>query len=70
MNLGEFAKYYEPDIDMGLVEYLIWNETAYPMADWKTTVKQLYSAIRAYKNQINRCELCGVKIQHCMCPNL
>lgn len=57
----EFAQVYEPTINNEMVTYLLWNETAYPFGNLKIHTSQLRRAIRAHKNRIDTCEMCGHK---------
>lgn len=59
---GDVARYYEPELNEEEIEYLLMCETAYPFSDVRLTVRQLYSAIRARANGIERCDLCGMKV--------
>lgn len=45
------------------INFILWNETAYPFCDTKTLYKQCQSSIRAKKNKIQRCEMCCYKIE-------
>ena len=62
MTWLDFMKYYYPEMDGKTAHYILWEETAYPFSDIRTTVYQIRSAIRAGINKINRCDACGMKI--------
>ena len=47
-----------------LTDTLLWGQTCYPFGDLRITVRQLRSAIRAWKNGTRRCELCGWKLPY------
>jgi len=59
MTWLNFMKQYDNSIDEKVADYLLFNETAFPFSDLKITTYQLRSAIRARKNNIQRCEICG-----------
>ena len=42
----DYAKYYMPDISDEELDYLLWNETAYPFSELRTTLYKLRSVIR------------------------
>ncbi len=43
---------------------IMWSDTAYPFCDVKTLATQIRPAIRAKRNRIPRCDLCGMKVPH------
>ena len=51
------------------VEYLMWNETAYPFAGFRTLIRQLRSAARAWRRGLSRC-MCGQPEAYCRCRSL
>lgn len=61
MTWIDFMKVYDPAIDRESSEFILWNMTAYPFSDIKTTTYQIRSAIRINLNNITTCELCGYK---------
>jgi hypothetical protein len=62
MTWIEFVKFYEPNITDDNADFILWNESAFPMTtDLKFISKQIYSAVRAMKNNIKRCCLCSMK---------
>ncbi len=61
MTWIDFMRVYDNTIDNREADYLLWEQTAFPCCDTKTTVKQLIRAIRAKNNKIIRCEMCGWK---------
>ncbi len=71
MKWIDFMRYYDKSITDEIVDFILWNETAFPFTDLKTTVCQIRRSIRAAKNKINRCDLCGNKIpfHHRKCMN-
>ena len=48
------------------IDYLLWNETAYPFGGRRTQVRQLNSAVRAWRRGITRC-ICGQPEAYCKC---
>lgn len=58
---------YDPDIPDGLAGDMLWCETAYPFSDVRTTARQIHSSVRARKNGVECCELCGRKEGFCHC---
>lgn len=42
-------------------EYLIWSETSFPFGGSHMIYRQICSYVRAKKNSIIRCKLCGWK---------
>ena len=67
MTWFEFAIKYDKTLKQEDVEGLLMNETAFPFAGVRYTVKQLLSAIRRRKNKIIGCEMCGQKLGFCNC---
>ena len=61
MTLIGLMKYFDPEISDQNADYLIWNETAFPFCSMRMFVYQTRRAIRAHRNGIRRCELCGMK---------
>jgi hypothetical protein len=61
MTWLEYMKYFDNSISNEIAEFILWNETAFPCSDIKTTAYQVRSSIRAGKNKIMRCDLCGYK---------
>lgn len=55
----DIARLFDTEIPEDAISYLMWNETAYPFSDVRTTVYQLWSAIRAGRNSVRRCSLCS-----------
>ena len=51
MTWLDFMKYYDVAITENIAEYILWNETAFPFADLRTTTYQIRSSIRAAKYQ-------------------
>ena len=58
---GDFMETFAPHLSEEVREIFLWEWTAFPMADIKTITRQYRSAIRAHRNQIKRCEMCGWK---------
>ena len=56
----EFMKIYDSSIKSDEAEFILWERTAYPMAELKDTVKKLRRAIRVKKNNIKDCFCCGM----------
>ena len=67
MTWLEFANIHRKGTTSDEAEYLLWNETAYPMGSLKFVTKQFRSALRRLENHIQGCELCGQKIGFCDC---
>ena len=65
MTWLEFAQKYKPNITADELEFILWNETAFPVAGLRYTVKQFFSALRRRKNNIKGCEFCGRIKCHC-----
>jgi len=51
-------------------EYLLWSQTCYPFGDVRLVIKQLRGAIRARRNGITLCEICGKPKAYCICAHL
>ena len=64
MTIGQLARTFSPTLSDDDIDYLMFNETAYPFGDLCLVTYQLRSAIRAGRNGIERCELCGAKSPH------
>ncbi len=63
MTYQQFARIYNPEITDEEIHYLLWEWTAYPIADLKYTVKQFLSALRMHKNKRSLCWECGLPIE-------
>ena len=61
MTWIDFMKTYDSSITEEIADYILWEQTAFPCSDIKITSHQIRSAIRAMKNKISQCELCGYK---------
>lgn len=59
MTWVDVARAYDPNVSEETVEFILWNETAFPFSDFRYTVGQLRSALRAHRNGARRCELCS-----------
>lgn len=62
MTWLDLVKRFDPSISNEAIEYILWNETSFPMGGIRMIVYQIRSALRARKNNIRRCEMCGYKI--------
>jgi hypothetical protein len=58
-DLVEVLRTYDSDLTKNQINDLLWNYTCFPLGDWKITIKQALAEIRARKNKIIRCHLCG-----------
>jgi len=59
MTWEQFARTLEPRLSNAEIDYLLWEQTAFPCAGIKTTVYQLRQAVRAYRRHITLCHGCG-----------
>lgn len=68
MTVAKYLSIRYPDICLSEqdIDYLIWNETAHPFAGFKTQIRQLGSAARAWRRHISRC-MCGQPEEFCRC---
>ena len=71
MTIAKYLAIRYPDICLSLsdIEYLMWNETAYPFAGLKTQIRQIGSAVRAHRRGVSRC-FCGQPEEFCRCRTL
>jgi hypothetical protein len=49
------------------IDYMMWNQTAWPFGWPQLIVKQINSYMRARRNGVRRCEMCGHKLEFCRC---
>ena len=54
MTWIEFMRRYKPSIKPDEAEYILWNETAFPMGGIRMVSYQARSSIRAAKNKIQK----------------
>jgi hypothetical protein len=64
MTWIEFMHRYDPTISDEMAEFILWERTAFPCCDLRTTVRQLLSAIRARINNVEICDQCSLKIPY------
>jgi len=64
MTWLEFMRLYDYSIESDDANFILWNETAFPMGGIRMVSYQTRSAIRAAKNQIRRCWMCGFKFPY------
>lgn len=64
MTILEFMKYYDPNISEDTADFILWEETAFPCCGLRMATYQIRSSIRAGKNKIKRCDLCGWKLPY------
>lgn len=71
MSPIKFLSIQYPDICLSEQEVwnLLWNETAYPFAGFKTFIRQLRSAARAWRRGTARC-FCGQPDRYCRCRQI
>ena len=56
-----YVQTFDPIITDKEADFLLWNDTAFPMCGIRMLTYQIRSAIRAKNGGIKRCELCGHK---------
>lgn len=61
MTYIELVQCFDSEISDQEADYILWNETAFPICSMRMTIYQVRRAVRAHKNEIRRCELCGMK---------
>lgn len=61
----DFICFFMPDISKEFAHELLVSWTAWPITnDARYISKQLMQAIRAFKNKVDRCEMCGSKFPY------
>ena len=62
MTWRDLVRYYSPSATDETADFILFNETAFPHTyNMRILTKQISSAIRSSKNNIKRCEMCGMK---------
>ncbi len=61
MNWLEFMRLYDPGISQDRANWTLWNETCFGAGTVRMIVPQVLSSLRAQRNNVKRCWLCGWK---------
>jgi hypothetical protein len=52
----------DPTVKKETANNILWSETCYPFGTVRQIYYQIRSALRAHKNGITRCEMCGMML--------